>query len=202
VLIVILLIKSSKGGSEMKRKIKVLLLTTILAIQFCSVGLQAATDEELYAGNQLSLLGILKGYPDGSLKLDNNITRVEVATLTIRALGYENTVVVGEEKSFRDVPESFWGFSNIQNAYKLKIMQGYPSGEFKHNNNITYAEVVTIMVNTLGKGKDLQGVWPDNYLNKGKEIGVIPTNSKVSPNKIVSRGEMAVIVWDTLMVKK
>ncbi|PKM95197.1 MAG: S-layer homology domain-containing protein [Firmicutes bacterium HGW-Firmicutes-1] len=185
----------------MKRKIKVLLLTIVLAIQFSSIGLFAATEEEIYTGNQLSVLGILKGYSDGSLKLDSNITRAEVATLTVRILGYENTVVVGEEKSFTDVNKSFWGYSNVQNAFKLKVMQGYPSGEFKPGSDITYAEVVAIMVNALGKGKDLEGNWPDNYLNKGKALGIIPSNSTVTPNKIVTRGEMAVIVWSTLMVK-
>lgn len=186
----------------MKNKIKVMFLVMILFVQVFSTNIFAATEEEVYAGNQLSVLGILKGYSDGSLKLDNNILRSEVATLTVRILGYENTIVVGNEKKFTDVSSKHWAYNNIQNAYKLNLIQGYPTGEFKPQNNITYAEVVAIMVNALGKGKDLQGKWPDNYLNKGKELGLIPKNSTVNPDKVVTRGEMAVIVWDTLLVKQ
>lgn len=197
-----MILKITKGGSSMKRKVTSLCLSIILAIGLFSNAGFAATEEETYAGNQLSVLGLLKGYADGSLKLDNNITRAEVATLVIRMLGYENTVIVGNEKAFKDVEKGFWGYSNIQNAYKLSIMQGYPTSEFKPNNNITYAEVVAIMVNALGKGKDLTGTWPDNYLSKGKELGVIPKTSTVNANKVVTRGEMSVIIWDTLLIKQ
>lgn len=197
-----MIVKIEKGGSSMKKKLIGICLSMILAFSLFSSAAIAATDEEVYAGNQLSVLGLLKGYSDGSLKLDNNITRAEVATLAIRMLGYENTVIVGKEKSFIDVEKSFWGYNNIQNAYKLSIMQGYPTNDFKPNNNITYAEVVAIMVNSLGKGKDLAGTWPNNYLDKGKELGVIPNTSTISANKIVTRGEMSVIIWDTLLVKQ
>lgn len=186
----------------MKRKIIGLFISMVLVIQLFSGAAFAATEDEVYAGNQLSILGLLKGYDDGSLKLDNNITRAEVATLTIRMLGYENTVVVGNEKNFKDVSKNFWGYNNVQNAYKLNIMQGYPTDDFKPNNNITYAEVVAIMVNSLGKGKDLTGTWPNNYLDKGKELGIIPKTSTVSANKVVTRGEMSVIIWSTLLIKQ
>lgn len=186
----------------MKRKLIGFCLSIIFAFGILTNIAAAASEEEIYAGNQLSVLGLLKGYSDGSLKLDNNITRAEVATLTVRMLGYENTVIVGNEKEFKDVAKSFWGYNNIQNAYKLSIMQGYPTNEFKPNNNITYAEVVAIMVNALGEGKELTGTWPDNYLDKGKALGVIPSNSTVSANKVVTRGEMSVIIWDTLLIKQ
>lgn len=186
----------------MNKKIISLILICCLCISMFSIAVSASTEAEDYAGNQLSILGIIKGYPDGTLKLDNNITRAEVATLTVRMLGYENSVVAGNEREFKDLAKTHWGYINIQNAFKLGLMQGYPTGEFKPSSNITYAEVVAIMVNSLGKGKDLTGTWPNNYLNKGKELGVIPKTSTVAANKIVTRGEMSVIIWDTLLIKK
>ncbi len=177
-------------------------MTMICMFQVFSLGSWGATEEQNYTGNQLRILGILKGYTDGTLKLDNNISRAEVATLTVRILGYDNTIIVGDEVNFKDVKKDYWGFNNIQNAYKLSVIKGYPSGEFKPLNNITYSEVVSIMVNALGKGKDLEGVWPDNYLNKAKSLGIIPADSTISPTQVVTRGEMAVIVWNTLLVKK
>jgi hypothetical protein len=167
-----------------------------------SLSIIAADKEELYAGNQLRILGLLKGYEDGSLKLDNNIVRGEVAALAVRMLGYEDQNVDGEDKQFSDITKKYWGYNVVQKAYKLKIINGYPDSTFKPTNNISYAEVVAIMVNILGQNKDLEGTWPNNYLNRGKSLGIIPKDSTVPGDKIVTRGEMAVIIWDTLLVKQ
>ncbi|MDA3845653.1 MAG: S-layer homology domain-containing protein [Vallitaleaceae bacterium] len=183
----------------MKRFIVGLMVFALLLMPLNSFAL---TDNEAYAGNQLRTLGILKGYPDGTLGLANNITRCEVATLTMRILGYEAVEVLGQGKTFTDLPSTHWAYQYIQNAYKLSVIHGYPSGEFKPNNNIAYAEVVAIMVNALGEQTDIVGAWPNNYLDKAKALGIIPKDSVVDPTRIVTRGEMSVIVWDTLLIKE
>lgn len=164
--------------------------------------LTGATSQESYAGNQLRILGILRGYEDGTLRLDQPIVRAEVAALTVRMLGFEDKEVEGEGREFTDVEEAYWGYGVVQKAYKLQVIQGYPDMSFKPLGNITYAEVVAIMVNALGHKETIEGEWPDNYLNKGKELGVIPPDSTVEAGKVITRGEMAVIVWDTLLVKQ
>lgn len=179
----------------------VLILVIIIVLTIGSVDLAATTDDEYFAGNQLKQLGILKGYPDGTLKLENTITRSEVATIMVRIRGAEDEILEIEGRDFTDINSSHWAYDYVQNAYKLNIIQGYPDYSFKPENNISYAEVVAIMVNTLGYKEEIEGDWPYNYINKGKELGVIPSNSDVDPNKIVTRGEMALIVWDTLLVK-
>lgn len=184
----------------MKKSISVLLITVMTII--CMVPASAATSEESYAGNQLRILGILRGYEDGSLKLDQSIVRAEVAALTVRILGYEETEIEGEGREFIDVESGYWAFDVIQKAYKLEVIQGYPDLSFKPLGNITYAEVVAIMVGALGEQEDLEGEWPDNYINKGKALGIIPKDSDEDPSKVITRGEMSVIVWDTLLVKQ
>lgn len=169
---------------------------------FSQVGIYAVTDQEAYTGNQLRTLGVLKGYPDGTLGLDRNISRSEVATMTVRILGYEGVTVLGKEKQFTDVVKTHWAYTYIQNASKLSVINGYPSGEFKPDHHIAYAEVIAIMVNALGEQHDMEGGWPDNYLNKAKSLGIIDPESEVDATKIVTRGEMSVIVWNTLLVKK
>lgn len=166
-----------------------------------STELIAASNTESYAGNQLKQLGVLTGYEDGSLKLDQNIRRSEVATMMVRIRGYADQQAEGSGANFTDVASSHWAYRNIQNAYKLGIIQGYPEGVFKPESNILYQEVVAMMVNTLGYKEDVSGTWPDNYISKAKELGVIPKDSQISPQKIVTRGEMALIIWDTLLVK-
>lgn len=178
--------------------IGMLMVFVLLSMQTVS----AATNEESYAGNQLRILGIMRGYDDGTLKLDNTIIRAEVAALTVRILGYEDVAIEGESRAFTDVNHDYWAKDVIQNAYKLKLIEGYPDMTFKPMGDITYAEVVAIMVNALGKQKELEGDWPNNYINRGKEVGIIPADSSVDPDKRVTRGEMSVIIWDTMLIKE
>lgn len=184
----------------MKKWITALLMAVMMIMAIAPV--TAATSEESYAGNQLRILGILRGYDDGSLRLDQPIIRSEVAALTVRILGYETVEVSGEGRAFTDVATDYWAYDVVQKAFKLGVINGYPDLSFKPKGDITYAEVVAIMVNALGQQNDLEGEWPLNYINKGKALGVIPETSQVDPNKKITRGEMSVIVWDTLLVKE
>lgn len=181
---------------------KVIMFMLIISISISHTFAYAVTDDEYFAGNQLKQIGILKGYTDGTLKLEKSISRAEVATIMVRVRGYEDSTIDLEGRAFTDVATKNWAYLNIQNAYKLEIIQGYPDLSFKPLNNISYGEVVTIMVNTLGyKDKVGEGSWPENYIQKAKELGVIPSNSNEDPKKIITRGEMSLIVWDTLLVK-
>lgn len=184
----------------MKKSIGMLMAVMLSVLMIIPVS--AATGEESYAGNQLRILGILRGYEDGSLRLDQSIVRSEVAALTVRILGYENEEVEGEGRDFTDVEQEYWAYDVIQKAFKLQVIQGYPDMSFKPFGEITYAEVVAIMVNALGKQDELEGEWPENYISRAKEIGIIPANSNEDANKVITRGEMSVIVWDTLLVKE
>lgn len=187
---------------EIMRRIKHIVSIILIGCLLMTSAVTAATSEESYAGNQLRILGILRGYEDGSLRLDNSIKRAEVAALTVRILGYEGVVVDGDPRDFSDVEASYWAADVIQNAYKLKLIQGYPDMTFKPLDDISYAEVVAIMVNALGEQDGMEGEWPNNYLNRAKDLGIIPINSNVEPTKKVTRGEMSVIIWDTLLVKQ
>ena len=188
----------------LKRKKHIYIYSLVFMLIMSSLNgtkLLAVTNDESYAGNQLQQLGVLNGYSDGSLGLDRNITRAEVATMMVRIKGYGSRAVAGENKNFTDINNTHWAYTNVQNAYRLKMIQGYPDQTFKPEANIRYQEVVAIMVNTLGYQAQLVGEWPMNYINKAKEIGVIPASSQVDPTHVVTRGEMALIVWDTLLVK-
>lgn len=179
------------------KKIGILLAMLIVF----SMPVVAAPPEESYAGNQLRILGILKGRTDGNLYLDDGITRAEVATIMVRV--FQNAEYLPVEQEFGDVSEKHWAKSYITRAYQIGLIQGYPDGTFGPEKSITYAEVLAMMVNALGKKRELNPElsWPDNYIEKAKELGIVPKESEVSPKTEITRGRMALIVWDTLLVK-
>ncbi|GKX32098.1 hypothetical protein SH1V18_45780 [Vallitalea longa] len=184
----------------MKNKIAIMLVSILIMVNITGVVVTAATDEENYAGNQLHTLGLLKGYTDGTLGLDRYIIRAEVTALLVRALGYSDKEVPGQGKNFSDVKADYWAVPDIQKAYNLKLIVGDTGGTFRPLHNISYAEVVTILVNALGQNKDLEGDWPTNYINKAQEIGIISIEDDYNVHRKVTRGEVSVLIWDTILV--
>ncbi|GMQ56155.1 hypothetical protein AN1V17_05480 [Vallitalea sediminicola] len=184
----------------MKKKIVIMLVSILVTLNMIAIPAVAATDSQNYAGDQLHTLGLLKGYTDGTLGLDNNIKRSEVTALLVRALGYSDKEVSGEGKKFSDVESDYWAVPDIQKAYKLKLIVGDTGGTFRPLDNISYAEVVTILVNALGKNADLEGEWPTNYIDRAKEIGIISGENNGDIRRKVTRGEVSVLIWDTILV--
>ncbi len=93
------------------------------------------------------------GYPDGSFKPENTITRAEIATVFVRVLGLENRRV-GGTVSFSDI-EGHWAKDNILKLAEYGLINGYPDGTFKPNGEITRAEI-TAMISKYWKLKDFE----------------------------------------------
>lgn len=145
-------------------------------------------------------LGLLKGYNNGDLGLERNITRAEFATIIMRMLGYENNPFnVGKEIEFKDLSKKHWAYSSVRMAAQLGYIKGYSDKTFKPSRNITYAEAAAIMVRILKYDSNLEGKWPDNYVNKAKEIG-IAKNLDVIPKKAITRGDVSILVVNSLPV--
>jgi hypothetical protein len=85
--------------------------------------------------------GIVKGYPDGSIGIYQNVTRAEMAAMLVR-IWEQNGQPLPEpnHQIFSDVPPSFWGYADIQKAYQIGFIKGYPDGTFQPNAPITRAE--------------------------------------------------------------
>ena len=185
----------------MKKKISLLLVAILIMVNISVVPTWALSNEENYAGNQLHTLGLLKGYPDGTLGLEKYIVRAEVTALVVRALGYKDKDIPGQGKTFSDVSTAYWGYPDIQKAYKLNLIIGDPQGTFRPLDNISYAEIVKILVSALGKNTNLQGEWPMNYINRAKEIGIVSIEDDFNVHRKVTRGEVSVLIWDTILAE-
>lgn len=88
-------------------------------------------------------LGLIGGYPDGTFKPANPITRAEVAKI----IAVEQGLTL-QPASYSDVSASHWANIYIGAATAVGIMGGYPNGEFKPNNPMTRAEVAKVLAVT------------------------------------------------------
>ncbi|NLF42339.1 MAG: S-layer homology domain-containing protein [Bacteroidales bacterium] len=150
--------------------------------------------------NTLKALGILKGYEDGSLRLENKIRRSEFITLVVKLMGYDTDADIDNVKvTFTDISSTHWAYNNIKLSIKYNLVAGYPNNTIAPDNDVTYAEALAVVIRALGYEKTLSGEWPNNVMDKATEIN-LTTNLSLDPNHKLTRGEMSVIVYNALTV--
>jgi hypothetical protein len=105
---------------------------------------------------------IIKGYPDGTFKPDQPVTRAEFAALLNRAFDLKE---VRAARKFKDVPKKFWAAEVIQKAYKGGFLSGYPNGTFAPKQNIIRIQSLVSLVNGSklepSGNLDINGVFGD-----------------------------------------
>ncbi|MDR2712658.1 MAG: S-layer homology domain-containing protein, partial [Clostridiales bacterium] len=104
--------------------------------------------------NYLAMMGILEGYPDGSFKPNQKITRAEFTAIVARF----DDLLTGTAAPFKDVPQNHWAYKYIVSSYSNVWIIGYPDGTFRPSADITRAEVVTIVNRMLGRALDKSDV--------------------------------------------
>ncbi len=94
----------------------------------------------------LTARGIIKGFPDGTFRPDDPVTRVQFAAMIRQAFP------IAPKRSgtqFVDVPASYWGFEAIQAAYRTGFLEGYPNNIFIPEQNIPRVQVLVSLVSGL-----------------------------------------------------
>ncbi len=106
--------------------------------------------------------GIIAGYPDGTFKPDQPITRAEFAALLNKAFDLQP---VRAARKFKDVPANYWASDVIQKAYQSGFLAGYPNGTFAPKQNIIRIQSLVSIVNGSklepSGNLDLNGVFSD-----------------------------------------
>jgi hypothetical protein len=97
---------------------------------------------------KLISLGAIKGYPDGTFKPDNAITRAEFATILVKAFKLEKHT----GKIFDDTV-GHWANEHIATAQYYGIVRGYSDNRFGPDDVIT-REQMTVMIISAAKLTD------------------------------------------------
>ncbi|MCT7959930.1 S-layer homology domain-containing protein [Laspinema sp. D1] len=155
--------------------------------------------------------GAVGGYPDGTFKPDDKMTRAQYAALLTKAL---NPPVKRDAATFKDVAEDFWGYVAVQTAYKSGFISGFPDNTFKPTDNVQRAQVIVSLVNGLGlsggtaesltKFSDRTSI-PDYAKEEvatalAKELIVsYPSADKLEPTRDATRAEVAVMIYQALV---
>ena len=101
--------------------------------------------------------GIVSGYPDGTFRPNQPITRAEFASIASRFAQLTDE----QDISFIDLDASHWGYKAVRSAASHGWISGYPDGSFRPEQAISRAEVTSITNRMLNRYADLD--WIDAH---------------------------------------
>jgi parallel beta-helix repeat protein len=94
----------------------------------------------------LAQRNIISGFPGGTFRPDDSVTRVQFAAIINKAFAPPAKQNVAQ---FKDISSNFWGYSAVQSAARGGFMRGYPNGTFRPNQLIPRVEVLVALSNGL-----------------------------------------------------
>jgi hypothetical protein len=166
----------------------------------------------------LSAKGILQGYPDGTFKPSQRLTRAEFAAILDKAFKLQPT---RSGKRFVDIPRNYWAAKVIDKTYKSGFLSGYNDRDFAPNRPILRIESLVSVINgsklePTGK-LELDGVFGDaaQIPSSGQDaivaatqrclaVGVDYDNSKLpggnfQADRAATRAEISALIHQVLV---
>lgn len=138
----------------------------------------------------------LSGYPDGTFKPDDPVTRAQLAKILAVALGLDTAKAPAA--GFRDVAADHWAYGYI-NAVKARgLVGGFPDGTFGPDGPVTHGQLATIAARQAG----LQPVagagdhWAAGYIAAIRNAGYLKDfkDATFGPDDGATRAEVVVVV--------
>ncbi len=157
---------------------------------------------------QAAANGIVSGYPDGTFKPGNSVTRRDFAIMLTQMLGVSNdgTAV----SPFIDVDNDDYGVVSIAYCKAHNIISGYDDGTFKPDATITRQEAASMIVKAMGVSKASDELYPDDStiagwakdaVYKAKAAGLMKgyeEDGTFRPTGKITRAEAASIMVNAL----
>lgn len=145
-----------------------------------------------------SSLGIISGFEDGSVKPEEKVTRAQMASIVLRMLALDGTSPY--QNIFTDVDSSHWAANQIQSAYEASIVSGMGDGTFAPDAEVTYAQVIVMLVNAMNYREDAEyyGGWQQGYIKEAGELELLK-NAPGSADVASDRGVVIKMVYNALL---
>ena len=154
--------------------------------------------------DELIALKVVNGYEDGTFKPDNEITRAEVTKMVVAAMGPSYTSAAESSSGnsgFSDVDSvNHWASGYISVGVAQNFINGMGDGTFSPDTNVTYAQIVKMLVAALGytTAAEANGGYPSGYLQTASSIGITANVTGVGQDTAVTRGQVAQLIDNAL----
>ena len=180
------------------KKVLCILISILILASTCL----AITPEE--AAKDIGKYGIMGGFPDGTLRLEQNVTRAQMAKMIATMLGSAGSV--NSSSSFKDVPNWHWATHYIEYARLNDIVGGFPDGTFKPEDNVTKDQVVKMVICALKFDKYMLSFrpsgaklyYPADYISHALKNDLIVPGEYGDGSQPATRGFVAEIISKAL----
>lgn len=159
----------------------------------------------------LAQQNIIRGFPDGTFRPDEAMTRAQFSAVLAGAFEKPKT---REAIDFSDVPRDHWATAAIRRAYEMEFLSGYPENRFAPDQKIPRVQILVALVNGLGIGGSTAQL--SRYYRDAAQVpsyapdrvGIATTNQLVvnypdvqmlRPNQAATRAEVAAFVYQALV---
>ncbi|MDE7325289.1 MAG: leucine-rich repeat protein, partial [Lachnospiraceae bacterium] len=158
----------------------------------------------------LASKGIIAGRTATTFAPDGSITRAEIATLLVKALGKFDPNAVA---TFSDVSRRNWYYSAAASSQRHGLINGFPDNTFQGAANINKIQIVAVSSRVLtkemryktpsnpsaylSKYSDSVAKWaqPEVALATRENLVVYRTDGTFSGDKDMTRGDAAIIIY-------
>ncbi|HPZ14292.1 MAG TPA: S-layer homology domain-containing protein [Bacillota bacterium] len=156
--------------------------------------------------NTLVKMGVIAGYPDGTFRPEEPVTRAELSKIVARTFGYAPTV----DTKFSDM-EGHWAEPFVSALDTAEVVTGYPDGTFRPAQNVSRAELAAILSRVAQLGKvgvadasswtptyrDVDSThWAFRHVEVARRLDIIPIHFGLvfEPDRPATRAETAHMV--------
>ncbi|MGG2084121.1 S-layer homology domain-containing protein [Lysinibacillus pakistanensis] len=145
----------------------------------------------------------IKGFPDGTFGPEKNVTRAQVATMIARILGYTDSTT--NTAPFKDIPSDHYAAGAIAFVKERGIMNGDVNGNFRASENITRAQMATVVANFKQLSieenvaitfNDTKGHWAQWIIEANRAAGIINgrQDGSFAPDEHLTRAQAVVMM--------
>ncbi|QSF45841.1 glycosyl hydrolase [Paenibacillus tianjinensis] len=89
--------------------------------------------------------GVIQGYPDGSFKPDNQVTRAELASIINKLFGFSTP----SGTPFSDVPAGAWYARDLAIAKQAGYYKGFPDNQAKADTQVTRQDAAVLLASVF-----------------------------------------------------
>jgi len=151
-------------------------------------------------------LQAISGYPDGTFRPENSITRAEFATILVKAMGWPANAGKVKFADADTIPE--WARGYVGAAVANGVINGYEDNTFQADRLVTRAEIAVMVVKALGKGasgralsfEDAASVpsWAAGYVSTALDEGIV----KGMPGNVFNSDDHATRAESAAMINR
>lgn len=186
------------------KKIIAVILAVIMIMSLATVAFAAnsftdiSNSKNKEAIETLYELGVIDGYSKTKFGPKLTLSRAEACAVMVRAL-YGDKIIYWTN-SFTDVPARAWYAPYVDVAVYYDIMHGHSATIFAPDEDITYDQMATLVLNALGyNAPQLSGTWPENVERIANILGLYDNTSRfVLGSDAITREDACQMLYNAL----